>query len=82
MKLTKSQQQQIEMLSDGKWHNTNNNGVRGLRHNSLDVLIKKGLVVKKTTHTDTQGVYSAPSLSPEVGVCYDGDYDKFYKLVA
>ncbi len=79
MTLTKAQNQQLEMLSDGKWHNQHNNGVRGLKYNSLKVLIKKGLVIKKSNWTGVQGVYTK-SLSPDPEVLHDADYDNFYKL--
>ncbi len=76
MKLTKSQQQQLEMLSDGEWHNVNNNGIKGLRHNSLRVLVKKGLVERKNKKDDE------PSLDPDPTTIFAPHYDQFFKVVA
>ena len=46
-KLTKAQEKQLEMLKDGEWHNAYNNGVKGLKHQTLEALVKKGLVEMK-----------------------------------
>jgi hypothetical protein len=74
MTLTKSQQQQLEMLSDGKWHNINNNGVKGLRYNSLDVLVERGLVETKRKKDDE------PSLAPDPTTIFNPYYDNFFKV--
>jgi len=72
MKLTNSQNKQIEILSDGEWHSLNNNGIKGLKCQSLDALIEKGLVVEKRNNGKT--------LDPEQGVVFSPWYDIFYKL--
>jgi primosomal protein N' len=43
-KLTKAQQKVLDLLSDGEWHNMYNKGIKGLKLQTLEALIKKGLV--------------------------------------
>jgi len=45
--LSKAQIKQLALLEDGEWHNIYNNGVKGLKENTLDALVRKGLVEKK-----------------------------------
>jgi len=88
MKLTPTRTKQVEMLSDGKWHNVNNNGIRGLAFNSLDALVNKGVVEEKNLYrlicisekNGSSGLHSVKTSSPDPETVADPYYDVWYRL--
>ena len=74
MKLSVAQARQVDLLSDGEWHNIYNNGIKGLAVNSLYALLERGLVETKRNDPKIE-----ISTSPKD--YWHPKYDQYWKLV-